>query len=298
MPCTQATTQFESQQNILQTLSDTNKSSCYVSSTTQKENENFVLWRPNDKEYNMSRPVAISNGSVLGFADSTVIGKLIRFLSDDAQNGFSHVGMAIVAKPSQILEMIQESAKSGGLANRKKKYLKEQLRVMYEAYPYLCDAIAAAAAESAALQDEPLDVFCFESSGTAGDVLRGLGPRVQISPLAKAVDEYDGNVCVRSLYEPILLESLHNKIVETIGVSYEKHITQLLKSTSDGNKVEDESSWFCSELVAALYKTAGVVKDVCANNVIPKDFSTHSKEDLLKGNATDEMWLKIKEKSM
>ncbi|MDR3285404.1 MAG: hypothetical protein LBS83_01830 [Holosporales bacterium] len=254
--------------------------------------QDHVLWQPPKQEYIIKRGINITNGSLLGFSDSTIVGRIIRYLSDDQKYGLSHVGMAIVAYPSQILEIIRKASEKGGLSKRDKKYTQAQLKVMYEAYPYLENVVNGKYPE-----DEVLDLFCLESSGNAKEVLKVLFPRVQISPMNQIVSGYDGNVCVRVLNEAIPMSELEQEIIKNLGISYEKKVFQLLNSTSDGNKKEDNSSWFCSELVAFLYKTCGVIEDknICSNNVIPKDFSTRSNVDVLRGKATDELWIKIQD---
>jgi hypothetical protein len=145
---------------------------------------------------------------------------------------------------------------------------------------------------------EKLGVFCLESTGTAQQVKHGLWPRVQISPLEDAVSEYVGDVCVRTLSDPIPLEGLQHLIYRELGVSYEKRLLQLLKSRKDKNAKDDTSSWFCSELVAYIYREYGVISDdVVVNNVIPKELSTASRRDFLRGQASNELWIKFYEKS-
>jgi hypothetical protein len=165
---------------------------------------------------------------------------------------------------------------------------------MTNAYPYL-----------AALQDiesnlgdidEQLDVFCLESTGSAKDIIskEPLYPRVQITPLRQVLENYVGDVCVRTLHVPITLSSLENLIIKELGVSYEKDPSQLLKSTRDGNKEDDTSSWFCSELVAYIYRDRGIIpQGVKANNVIPKEFSVQSEIDYLYEYAGRQQWLKL-----
>jgi hypothetical protein len=253
----------------------------------------------------VSRPIAdghdalrtvINTGSLLGFRDPSGIGDFIRSRSDDGRRGFSHVGMAIVAYPSEMIRIINESAVHGGLFTRDFDYTRAQRSAITDAYPYL-----------ATLQDiefgagdtgELLDVFCLESTGAAGQVFKGLLPRVQITPLKQVLEDYVGDVCVRTLRVPLTLSSLEHLIIDQLGVSYEKNPFQLLKSTRDGNKEDDISSWFCSELVAYIYRDRGIIpQGVKANNVIPKEFSVRSEIDYLHEYAGREQWLKLYVKS-
>ncbi|MDR0625377.1 MAG: hypothetical protein LBF72_02940 [Holosporales bacterium] len=260
-----------------------------------------VTWAPNEAQHNMSRPIRIFNGSLIGFSQLNIIGKAIRFLSNDSsKKGFSHIGIAVIARPSDVVRMICESAEGGGLATRDKKYTIEQLEIMREVYPYLWASDGNKSElkdwvnSTLASQDETPDVFCLEACGTPGEVFRGLGPRVKITPLTKVVDNYNGGVCVRSLHEPLASDQLRVAIVRNLGISYEKSLKQLFNSVTGGNTEEDGSSWFCSELAAHIYKQTNVFADgKLANNTIPKDFSSASETDLLRGKATDEMWVKI-----
>jgi hypothetical protein len=110
-----------------------------------------------------------------------------------------------------------------------------------------------------------------------------------------SVESYDGNVCVRSLFEPIKFDDLRAEIIKVLGASYEQNILELLGSPWDKNKVKGNDSWFCSELIAYLYNVSQVITEnnFLPNNVIPKEFSTRSNIDFLRGKATEEQWLKI-----
>jgi hypothetical protein len=244
---------------------------------------------------NSNRPleIIINTGSLLGFCDKGVVGRFIQDYSGDTREGLSHVGMAIVAYPSEIWQIIRESSIHGGLARRPYAYTLAQQEVMTTAYPYLVNAHGDPNAWFRDL-DEPLSTFCLESVGTAGQVMQGLLPRVQITPLAQVVDAYEGDVCVRTLHTPLTLASLQERIINELGVSYETNPMELFKSCSDGNKDDDTSSWFCSELVAFIYRERGIIpQNVRANNVIPKEFSLASRIDYLRNYATPEQWLKI-----
>jgi hypothetical protein len=174
------------------------------------------------------------------------------------------------------------------------------MNVMRHAYPYLRDINQtnfSSCADIISTFNETLNVFCLESTGTPAQVKRGLMPRVQITPLQDVITEYKGDVCVRALYTPIKLESFHPVIVSELGVSYEKKLGQLLKSRKDKNQSADSSSWFCSELVAYLYQTQGLLPDTfAANNVIPKEFSSYNAVDYLSGHAYANSWLKYYER--
>jgi len=70
---------------------------------------------------------------------------------------------------------------------------------------------------------------------------------------------------------------------ETVGKPYEQHRGEMVKACFPGcsNDVGDDSSLFCSELVAAAYQAVGLLPaSPAASNYLPADFSTLKKERL------------------
>lgn len=103
---------------------------------------------------------------------------------------------------------------------------------------------------------------------------------VMILNLSRRIIEYEGEVAVRRLRQPLstkqfcLLMEMRKRVRK---VSYEKDYIQLIKSAYDGpggaNK-EDMSSIFCSELIAAYFKLIKLLPvDKTSNEYTPKDFS-------------------------
>lgn len=248
-----------------------------------------------------AQDIVIQNGSLLGFTDPGVIGRTIQTCSTDTRSGFSHVGLAITGLPSEMMNIVLASIKEGGLSQRKEKYQKAQIETFTTTYPYLKIYLQAALTdklESPKVQEllnaEENDVFCFESTGTPDEVLRGIAPRVRLTPLSSIVSTYNGNLCVRSLNEGIALSALQPVLAKELGVSYEKKILQLIGSTRNRNRKEDSNSWFCSELAAHIYKLFDRLNDplILANNVTPNQFQSWFEGDLLCGKAGDEIYLK------
>lgn len=254
-----------------------------------------------------SRTTSITTGSLLGFTDPGIIGKSIQACSTDSKRGFSHVALAVVAKPSEMMSIIQASIREGGLSTRKKKYQTAQLEAMIGPYPYLKEFVRLKKGHhpSNALRErlaqEKNDVFCFESTGAPDEVLRGIAPRVRVAPLSSITAHYRGDLCIRPLNERIALNDLQPVLAKELGVSYEKKVLQLIGSTKNRNRIEDSSSWFCSELTAHIYKLFGVIDDplILANNVTPSQFQSWSEGDLLRGKAGDECYLReyVKERN-
>uniref|UniRef100_A0A7S3PLE2 GOLD domain-containing protein n=1 Tax=Aplanochytrium stocchinoi TaxID=215587 RepID=A0A7S3PLE2_9STRA len=77
-----------------------------------------------------------------------------------------------------------------------------------------------------------------------------------------------------------MLKSLHAFTEEMYGRPYEKHVLEMIKAANmfGGNKKEDLSSVFCSELVAAAYRRMGLLSEGrTSNSYIPGDFSSQAK---------------------
>jgi hypothetical protein len=59
------------------------------------------------------------------------------------------------------------------------------------------------------------------------------------------------------------------------GVPFEKSRSQLLRANRGGNRAEDLSSVFCSELVAKAYMRMGLLDErTLCNDYTPKDFTS------------------------
>lgn len=103
---------------------------------------------------------------------------------------------------------------------------------------------------------------------------------VQICDLGRRIEEYDGEVAMRRLLDPITereLDQLEISRHTVINRPYEQNIIELVKAAYDGpfgkNK-EDLSSIFCSELLAMYYKEIHRFPvNVPSNEYIPKDFA-------------------------
>lgn len=74
------------------------------------------------------------------------------------------------------------------------------------------------------------------------------------------------------------------------GQPYEKSFGTLIKANSKSNKNEDQSSFFCSELVVALLKAMGLVDvDVISSNFLPRDLAKNDFSTVLKGANLEEL---------
>jgi hypothetical protein len=161
------------------------------------------------------------------------------------------------------------------------------------------------------LKSDKKHPFLLESNGTVGQVLRGIFPHVQISPLLDALD-YDGNVYIRPFLMPVPSDFILNFAKEHVGRPYEKNVRELLNSVNALNTEEGEKSVFCSELVGMFYRD--VIKSFPlspilsrenmlenfsnVSNLTPEQFCfSLGEDDLLHGIADREIPIKyIKEK--
>lgn len=120
--------------------------------------------------------------------------------------------------------------------------------------------------------DTSAEEFCFESTGSIGEVLSGMHPQVQIHTLQDVLDSYKGNVGLRKLVSKDKIE-VTEFVQAWLGLPYEKRPLELLRAVNASNKKEDSESLFCSEMVALLLKKLELLpEDKLADNYTPKDF--------------------------
>jgi hypothetical protein len=106
-------------------------------------------------------------------------------------------------------------------------------------------------------------------------------PGVRLVMLEEALTAYSGEVAVRLLdvkRTKKMLADLEAFRQEMLGRPYEKNEAQMIRATRKGplrNRVEDLSSVFCSELIAAAYQRMGLLdRSKLSNNFTPADFTT------------------------
>lgn len=250
------------------------------------------VWMRSLEPFSKTKDFEVTNGSLIAFSDTGLPGKIIKAACGETQEGFTHVGLAFLARPSEVLRIVQESIASGGLSKRKKKYHRAQLTDIIGYYNNLTPRYP-----SMAPQREDVDIFCFEATGSVGEMTRRLKSRVKISPLSAVVASYKGDVCIRSLNEPLPFEPLRDILVKELGLSYVRliHLMNLVKSAKNTNTKAVTDEWFCSELVAHIYKQFGLipVNGVLSKNVVPFQFqSDRLDSDLLLNKAHREHYIK------
>ena len=115
----------------------------------------------------------------------------------------------------------------------------------------------------------------FKRTSDDGYAKRG----VRLVPLSQLVIMYPGEICVRQLTATRtsrMLEQLNAYVSVHLGKPYEKHLTELMGSAwnNDWYKGNDNDSFFCSELVAGLYKIWGLLPDAyAADKYSPEAFT-------------------------
>ncbi|NCQ67490.1 MAG: hypothetical protein GW748_07070 [Alphaproteobacteria bacterium] len=124
--------------------------------------------------------------------------------------------------------------------------------------------------------------YCFESTGSAGEVLSGTLPHTRVTPWAHVSTQYPGGVTsrlLRSKEEPDVT-TVTQFIRENNGKAYENNIGELLNALTDGNEKPNTETVFCSELTAELMQQLGIIDSrISSNNYLPSEFSVE-KENL------------------
>lgn len=261
-------------------------------SSSTSSSQADILYLKSLEPLTREREIPVTTGSLIGFSSTGLEGKIIKASCSDSAQGFSHVGLAIVARPSEMLRIVEESINHGGLSTRKKKYHQAQLQDILGYYPQLTQH----STDSQSSREER-GVFCFEATGSAQETKRGLKARVKLSPLSAIVTGYKGDVAIRPLENPIPLEDLWPVLVSELGVSYVKilNLGQLVNSAKNKNTHKEDGAWFCSELVMHIYRQFHIVDThgVFNENVVPFQFeSWRPDSDLIKNKAGKEQYVK------
>ncbi|MDR2107396.1 MAG: hypothetical protein LBO73_02670 [Holosporaceae bacterium] len=245
--------------------------------------------------------IKLTNGSMVCFAAKGRIGKIIRYASTyntvDNPLGLSHSGLLLLSNPRDVLQMIENSPNT---ADRAKKAMTESLLQYYRA-------------EISIENFSGVAPFLLEATGTVKQALGLIYPHVQISPFKKVLEEYSGNIYLRSALYDVPTDFSDKFIRDHIGRPYETAGTliEVLKAVRGANKEERTQNVFSSELCGLFYRSAindlwtrnstlsgeslNGLLDLYVNvsNIIPEQFGTGAgANDLLKGLAEPELALK------
>lgn len=111
---------------------------------------------------------------------------------------------------------------------------------------------------------------------------------VMILNLGRRIAEYDGEIAVRRLRQPLTprqIQQMMEMRQRMRKVPYERNYIELVKSAYDGpfgHNKEDLSSVFCSELIAAYFKLIKLLRaDKTSNEYTPRDFSQEEFDHIL-----------------
>ncbi len=151
--------------------------------------------------------------------------------------------------------------------------------------------------------DDETSWYCFESTGSAGEVLKRNPPHVRVTPWADVCQDYGGSITTRLLTFEEGSEPdgkvLTDYIRATNGRIYETKIFELVKSLMNWNKQAGPDALFCSELAAETFMQLGYMErgedgDGLANNWLPAEFSVAQGSGLSLQGATlgDELYIK------
>jgi hypothetical protein len=129
------------------------------------------------------------------------------------------------------------------------------------------------------LVDQNGTKYSYESTGSAGDVLQGITPQVQIHLWDDVVHNYGGRIDQRQFIftEPERNDSsvISPYVYGRIGMPYEKDIVNLVSSIIRGNSKGTPNSVFCSEETARLLMHLKYLSpDRVADNYLPRDFTS------------------------
>jgi len=145
-----------------------------------------------------------------------------------------------------------------------------------------------------ALRDDNDKRYCFESTGSFHQLVwQHIRPQVQISSLDSTVGSYSGKVVLRELKGNRRVD-VADYVRNLIGTPYEKNMDELINALRRGNRAPNDTSLFCSELVAKTLIDHGYLPPTRhANNYMPKDFSAAEniglalgREKVLRNDAT------------
>lgn len=138
-------------------------------------------------------------------------------------------------------------------------------------------------------QDENL-WYCFESTGSAGEVLSGHLPDVRITPWDFIVKEYDGDIN----YRLFMFKGKDRPDSKRVGdfveeynhKPYTRNPFRLFKAwlrKNSESKSKSLKTVFCSELTAKMLIDLDVLNKGIPGNYLPKDFSSKSRITLKSG---------------
>lgn len=234
----------------------------------------------------------IPNASSAGFASKDLAGLIIRHAQNKNNipnpNKLTHSAFLFHANPLGLTQKITNLMHASG--TELSKYPQYGAEMIYDIREYHPEA----AGVNPGLADNC--VFCAESDGSAGEVLKGIYPHVHIHPFEQSIETYNGEVSFRPCTVNISPEQSLEVVLKYLGTPYESPLTLggMIKAINDKNKVAKSDRLFCSEFVAWVYKDLKLLPDdLIPDNVIPEKLSAGAGEyDLLKDFCGQDIKLK------
>jgi hypothetical protein len=271
--------------------------------SSESDRQVVRIFNPCYPKHSRIKQIEAANGDAASFAARGIVGRAIRAVSglNAVPNplGLSHSGIVVLQNPQGLFNMISELTPNSENKGINCTISEKAGKLM------LNELLSYHRSELALVDYKGLSPFLMEANGTAGKVLRGIAPHVEIHPLANSITEYDGNVYLRSISGNIPVNYSTEFIRANIGRSYETFSTlpELALSAVGGNKRERTDKVFCSELVGLYYR--GVIRTVYdssdlvreryrlyenVSNIIPEQFGSGAGDkDLLRGLAGSEI---------
>ncbi|MDR0631395.1 MAG: hypothetical protein LBF66_02380 [Holosporales bacterium] len=240
--------------------------------------EETLLWKnPINHWRNPLNPSSssfpIPNGSLLSFCGGGAISTQIRTHTKETNEwGLSHVGIALVGTAQEMINMAEQTYVRGILQyNPSRKMIKAMDHMLEHLRTFPLD--------------EP-DVFCVHSTGEFG---------VHFRQLSSLLLDYDGQVYLRPLFQPIPLKDMYHVLVNNLGKMYNFAPMDFVRAINDRNKKTNNITAFCSQLTTTIYQHCNLIPmDIQPLNVAPAEFGSDCENDLLRGYAPGEVVLKFK----
>jgi hypothetical protein len=220
--------------------------------------------------------IEITNGSLFSFGgEGSVSQMIVNNTREENPLSLSHVGIALVGTPREMITMVRQIYAWGTISHKTDRKVEQSAMHMLRQLSRL----------SASLPD----VFCVHSTGDWG---------VHIDLLSSLLDEYQGQVFVRPLEDPIPLSVMYPALINHLGKRYNFHPADFLRCVNDKNKKTNNTTEFCSQFVTAVYQHCRLIPDgrdgINPKNVSPAEFGSHCETDLLREYARREIQIKYR----
>ncbi len=138
--------------------------------------------------------------------------------------------------------------------------------------------------------DDKGRLYCFEATGSVGEVLHFQYPHTRLTVFNQVVEDYNGKISFRYAIINDAEEVDRQVVTEFVKtydhMSYTKNPLKLLKALFKLNKDPKKSvlkTVFCSELLAKMLMDTGVLPLGAPANYVPKDFSARGHVNFKKG---------------